>query len=132
MKQLIALTAALFLISIAGFVTVRAQEETKAAGIRITDAKLGKDVKDRMIADEDSTFDLNSKVYLWMKTTGGANDSLSVTWKSGDFSHTATLFVGGSPWRTWASKTVSKAGDWTVSVADLSGNVLKEMSFTVK
>ncbi len=132
MKTLIASLAVAFLIAAGQTALLRAQEESKPEGIQITDAKLGKNIQDRMIVDEDSTFELNSKVFLWMKTSGGANDSVTVTWKTGDFTHAATLFIGGSPWRTWASKTVTKAGDWTVTVTDAAGSVLKEMSFTVK
>ncbi len=130
MKALTYAAVAIFLAW--GATTLRAQEESKPEGIHIADAKLGKDVKERAIVDEDSTFDVNSKVFLWMKTTGGANDSVTVTWKTGDFSYATTLPIGGSPWRTWASKTVSKAGDWTVTVTDASGSVLKELTFSVK
>ena len=100
--------------------------------IQLIDAGLGKDVKDRMVVDEATSFPKNSKVFLWMKFTGGASDQVTVTWKNGSSSHNTTLVVGGSPWRTWASKTVGKSGDWTVTVTDAEGNVLKEISFKVE
>ena len=101
-------------------------------GLAIADAKLGSNVQDHEIVGESSTFTLNDRVYLWLKVTGGKDDSVMVTWKTGDLSYSTTLRVGGSPWRTWAYKTAYVAGDWTVTVTDAtSGAVLKEMSFTV-
>lgn len=109
-----------------------AQQATTSEGIQLVDVKLGKDVKDRMIVDEDSSFALNSKVYLWMKVSGGTNEEIMVAWKVGEVKHETKLTIGGSPWRTWAVKTAFKTGDWTVTVTDNAGNVLKEMSYKVE
>lgn len=109
-----------------------AQEETKSEGIQIIDAKLGKNVKDRVIVDEDSTFDINSKVFLWLKVKNAVNETLTILWKHESTAYETKLAIGGSPWRTWAVKTVFKTGEWSVSVTDASGNVLKELTFTVK
>ncbi|HUI28902.1 MAG TPA: DUF2914 domain-containing protein [Candidatus Acidoferrales bacterium] len=102
------------------------------AGPKVVDMKLGAGIQDKQITGEDSTFALNAKVYAWMKVTGAAGDSIVVTWKHADKEYKATIGVGGSPWRTWAYKTVSAAGDWTVTVLTQSGEVLKTGSFTVK
>lgn len=107
-------------------------KEAKTGGIQIVDAKLGTDVKDKEIVGEDTTFALNTKVWILLKVTGAANDSLTVTWKTGEFAKEITLGVGGSPWRTWSAKTAHKAGEWIVSIADSKGNGLKELKFTVK
>lgn len=113
--------------------SLRAQENTSTGNdIQVTEARLGTSVENRMIVGEDSSFALNSKVFFWMRITGASGAQITVTWKNGDLSHTAELTIGGSPWRTWATKTVSMAGDWTVSVSDASGNVLKEMMFKVQ
>jgi hypothetical protein len=104
-------------------------QQTPAGGIQIEDAKLGKDVKDRQIADETSEFAVNDKVYLWVKTTGGSGESLAVTWKNGDHTYKSSLAIGGSPWRTWGYKVAALPGNWTVSIADSKGTVLKELSF---
>ncbi|GAB4184005.1 MAG: DUF2914 domain-containing protein [Calditrichia bacterium] len=44
------------------------------------------------------------------------------------------LNVGGSPWRTWSSKTIMPEwkGVWKVKVLDADGNVIKSSVFTVK
>ncbi|HEX9614114.1 MAG TPA: DUF2914 domain-containing protein [Bacteroidota bacterium] len=111
---------------------VLAQEgQTEMKKLEVGEAKLGKNVQDRQIVDETTTFEVNEKAYLWMRIVGGSADSVTVTWKTTDQSYEVKLNVGGSPWRTWANKTLYTAGDWTVTVTDDEGNVLKEMSFTV-
>lgn len=96
------------------------------------EAKLGKDVVDRELSEEASTFSVGERVYLWMRVTGAAGDSITVTWTHGEHSYDVMLGVGGSPWRTWAYKTAAYPGDWSVSVSDSQGNVLKQMSFKVE
>ena len=108
------------------------QDSTKKESLQIVDAKLGKEVQDRMITGEDSVFAKGAKVFFWMKLTGGASSEITVTWRSGDFTHNTTLTIGGSPWRTWASKTLHKTGEWSVSVTDSQGTVLKEVHFKVE
>ena len=125
------LTTVFCLIVFSSFLSAQ-ESEVKSKDIQIVDVKLGKDVKDRVLVDEDSTFALNMKVFLWLKVTGATSEKLTITWKQGEKSYTTTLNIGGSPWRTWANKTLAKAGDWTVTITDASGNVLKEMSFKVQ
>jgi len=103
-----------------------------AEGLQVADAKLGKGVQDRNITEEATTFAVNDKVYLWVKLTGSGSDAVKVNWKVGDSTDTVTLKVGGSPWRTWSSKTAWKAGEWTVTVTDAGDQVLKELKFTVQ
>ena len=99
--------------------------------IKLTDAKLGKGVENRSVTEEATSFSLNSKVYLWIKTSGGTGD-LTATWKSGSHSDTSTLKIGGDPWRTWAYHTAYAAGECTVTITDATGTVLKEFKFTVQ
>jgi hypothetical protein len=101
-------------------------------GLQVADAKLGKGVQDRNITEEATTFAVNDKVYLWLKLTGAGSDAVKVNWKVDDSTDTVTLKVGGSPWRTWSSKTAWKAGDWTVTITDAGDQVLKELKFTVQ
>ncbi len=97
----------------------------------VVEAKLGTGIQDRMLTEEATEFELNSKAYVWFKVSGGTGD-ITVTWKNGDYSHSTTLSVGGSPWRTWAEKTLRNSGEWTVIVTSSDGAVLKELKFTVK
>ena len=102
------------------------------AGPKVTEMKLGTGLQDKQIVGEDSTFALNSKVYVWMKITGAMSDSIIVNWKHADKEYKTTIGIGGNSWRIWAYKTMSVAGEWTVSVSTQSGEALKEISFTVK
>ena len=102
-----------------------------AAGLQVSDAKLGKSVENKEIKDEATEFAVGEKAYIWLKTSGGTGD-LKVNWKVGDVTDSVSLTVGGTPWRTWSSKTLHKAGSWTVTVTDAGGATLKEMTFTVK
>jgi hypothetical protein len=104
----------------------------QAEGLQVVDAKLGKGVQDHQITEEATTFAVNEKVYLWLKIAGGPADAVKVNWKLGDKVEPYTLKVGGNPWRTYASKTAYKAGEWTVTVTDANDQVLKEMKFTVQ
>jgi hypothetical protein len=102
-----------------------------AQTLEVSDAKLGKGVQNREIADETTTFAVNEKAYLWLRVTGGPGE-IGVTWSTGDHSDQIPLKIGGNPWRTWANKTLWQAGDWKVTVTDSSGKVLKEISFQVQ
>ena len=104
----------------------------RAEGLQVVDAKLGKGVQNHQITEEATTFAVNDKVYLWLKLGGGPAESVKVNWKIDDNVEPFTLKVGGNPWRTHASKTAYKAGEWTVTVTDANDQVLKEMKFTVQ
>jgi len=134
MKKIMLLSVVFIGVLFLSSSAIRAQETNKKmeAGIKVVQMKLGTGVQDKQIAGEDSTFALNAKVYAWMKVTGGAGDSIVVSWKHADKEYKATLGLGGNSWHTWAYKTVSAAGDWTVTVSTQSGEVLKAATFTVK
>jgi hypothetical protein len=103
-----------------------------AQALQVVDSKLGKGVQNREIVDETTTFSVNEKAYLWLRVTGGPADDVTVTWSIGDHSDAVPLKIGGSPWRTWSSKTLWKAGEWTATVTDSGGAVLTEVTFTVQ
>jgi len=98
----------------------------------VTDAKLGRNVVDREITDETTTFAVGEKAYLWLRVEGGTGEVLKVIWKIDDQEYPVDLRIGGSPWRTWATKTLHLAGDWTVTVTDAAGNTLNEASLKVQ
>ena len=99
---------------------------------KVAEAKLGKSVVDRKVADETTTFAPGEKAYLWLKVEDAAGETLTVTWAINDQNYQATLHIGGTPWRTWASKTLHIAGEWAVTVTDAAGATLNESRFTVK
>ena len=98
----------------------------------VTDAKLGRNVVDREITDETTTFAVGEKAYLWLRVEGGTGETLKVIWKTDDQEYPVDLRIGGSPWRTWATKTLHLAGDWTVTVTDAAGNTLNEATLKVQ
>ncbi|HWH47532.1 MAG TPA: DUF2914 domain-containing protein [Burkholderiales bacterium] len=98
----------------------------------VTDAKLGKNVVDRQITDETTNFALGEKAYLWLRVEGGAGETLKVVWKVDGQEYPVDLRIGGSPWRTWATKTLHLPGDWTVTVTDAAGNTLNEATLKVQ
>lgn len=111
---------------------VVAQEQETMTGLEVSEARLGKGVENRVLVDEGTLFSVNERAYLWMRVVGGPVDSIAVTWKIDDYSWTTNLHIGASTWRTWAYKTLWKAGEWTVTVATEDGMVLKELTFTVQ
>jgi hypothetical protein len=129
MKRL--LVVVLAVVFVMGSSLLYAQETKAAATAEVLEVKLGKAVENREIVDETSAFALNDKVFLWLKIAGAEGQSITVTWKHGEQIYSTELSIGGSPWRTWAYKTAAMTGDWSVSVADKEGNVLKEMTFSV-
>jgi len=98
----------------------------------VAEAKLGRNVVDRQIVDETTTFAVGEKSFLWLRMEDAAGETLTVTWKIDDQAYPATLSIGGTPWRTWANKTLHIAGEWTVTVTDAAGTALNETRFTVK
>lgn len=99
---------------------------------QITEAKLGKGIAERNITEETSSFAAGEKAYLWMRVMDATGETLVVTWKTGDQSFQSSVNVGGSPWRTWANKTLHIVGEWTVTVNDTAGNILHEAKLTVQ
>jgi hypothetical protein len=99
---------------------------------KVAEAKLGKNVVDREITQEATSFAPGDTAYLWLKVEDAAGEALTVTWQINDQTYPVTLNIGGSPWRTWASKTLFYAGEWTVTVTDASGATLSESRFVVK
>lgn len=106
-------------------------QQPAAAKIEILEAKLGKNVQDRVLVDETTSFSKNTKAFLWFKVKDGTDETLTITWTNGKHEYKTTLVIGGSPWRTWATKTLGLAGDWKVTITDSDGNVIKELNFTV-
>ncbi|HEX7811749.1 MAG TPA: DUF2914 domain-containing protein [Burkholderiales bacterium] len=102
-----------------------------AAG-QVTEAKLGKRVVDRRIADETSTFTARDRGHLRLKVEDTNDERLSVTWKVNDPAFPVDLKINGSSWRTWAGKTLQIVGNRTVTVTDSAGKTLHESRFKVK
>ncbi|HVY05175.1 MAG TPA: DUF2914 domain-containing protein [Burkholderiales bacterium] len=99
---------------------------------KVAEVHIGKGVTDRKITEETTAFAPGDRAFIWMKVEGAAGETLTVTWQINGQSYPATLNIGGDPWRTWASKTLHIAGEWTVTVTDSSGATLHEAKIEVK
>ncbi len=125
-----ALIGVVFLLATAA--TAQEMKMKAQSGPAVEQLKLGTSVQDREIVGQDSTFNMGEKVYAWMRVTGAANDSIVVTWKHAEITYSTTIHIGSNSWRTWAYKTMTASGEWTVTVSTQSGDVLKNVTFTVK
>jgi len=124
---------AIVLCLASGVVEVQSQPAADSEESQLVVAKhrFGLAIIDREIQDEIDAFYKDEIVYLWMRVEGGPGDPLLVTWSIGDFSYDVQLGIGGSPWRTWARKTLFRSGEWTVRVTDAAGNELLKQSLMV-
>ncbi|HEX7953805.1 MAG TPA: DUF2914 domain-containing protein, partial [Burkholderiales bacterium] len=102
------------------------------ADATVTEARLGRRIADREVAEATSTFAPGERAYLWMKVRGAAGELVTVTWQINGQTYPTELKIGGDPWRTWASKTLHIAGEWTVTVTDAGGTTLHESRLSVK
>ncbi len=102
-----------------------------AAG-KVMEVHFGKGVVERKITEETTTFAPGERAYIWMKVEGAAGELLTVNWQINGQSYPSDLKIGGDPWRTWASKTLHIAGEWTVTVSDAAGAKLHEAKVAVK
>lgn len=123
--------ALLLMVAVFAISLLTAQSQELQPGLEIVQAKLGKEVVEREIVSEAITFSVDERAYLWMRMTGGPADSVTVTWSIDDYSWSTNLHIGASTWRTWAYKTLWKAGEWKVTVTDANGSMLLEKTLTV-
>ena len=102
------------------------------SAVSISDAKIGKDVVDRQISEETSTFALEDTGYLWMRVVDGEGETITVNWTNGDQSYDVDLNIGSNSWRTWSSKILYLPGEWTVTVTGSTGATLHQATLTVQ
>ena len=98
------------------------------------EAVLATGVAEMMPVGETQEFPVDvGQVFLWTRVTGAADSSIRHVWIHGEMEFPVTLQVGGSPWRTWSSKTIPPewAGEWRVEIRDEAGNLLDTRSFVV-
>ncbi len=76
------------------------------------------------------------KVYCFLEATEISKDTeVSFVWLHGEkeMSKTNLPLQTGPKWRTFANKTVAgMKGDWKVEVRDVSGNLVKDLTFKVE
>jgi hypothetical protein len=98
------------------------------------EAQVATQIVDRMPEGAGTEFPGDvGELYCWARVTDGGGATIQHVWIYGEMEFPVSLEVGGSPWRTWSSKTIPPewAGAWRVEVRDGEGNVLATVSFTV-
>jgi len=98
------------------------------------EVEVAQGIVDRMPEGAGTAFPTDvGTVYCWMRVTGAEGEILRHVWIHGETEFPVELTVGGSPWRTWSSKSIPPewSGDWRVEVRDGDGNLLETVSFTV-
>ena len=118
--------------------TARAQDPTQAGAAKsaaAAEVSVGTAVADHAITGAAESFPKGTaKLFCLSKVTGAADSEIEHVWYKGDAEQgRVKLKVGGSPWRTYSSKTLGPdaSGDWRCDVAQ-DGKVLQSVKFKVE
>lgn len=98
------------------------------------EVEIAAQIVDRMPQDAGSSFPIDvGEVFCWTRVIDGVDTELQHVWIHGEMEFPVPVEIGGSPWRTWTSKTIPPAwaGEWRVEIRDGAGAVLATRSFTV-
>lgn len=113
-----------------------APESVDASGLLVAEAAIATGIENRAPQGAAESFPAGTeKLYCYSKFTGGkAGDEITHKWiKGGQERASVNLKVGGSPWRTFSSKSLGKDdnGSWTVEIRQ-GETVLKTLAFEIK
>ena len=135
------LSASLFVgaaIALVSATSARAQDPTQAGAAKAAataEVSVGTSVADRALAGAAESFPKGTeKLYCFSKVTGAENSEIEHVWYKGDAEQgRVKLKIGGSPWRTYSSKTLGEegSGDWRCDVVQ-DGKVLQSVKFKVE
>ena len=107
----------------------RAQQATPSV-----EAQIAAQIVDREPQEAGAVFAADvGQVYCWSRVSGAEGTTIQHVWIHDDTEYPVSLDIGGSPWRTWSSKSIPPewAGDWRVEIRDGQGNMMETLSFTV-
>ena len=124
--------ALLSALSLAAFVGVA----PATAQLSVDESAIAADVQDRAPVGVDTAFGADvGRVFCFTRISGAdAEETLHHVWiYNGEEVADVALNIGGSPWRTWSSKTIPDwaTGEWTVEIRNSEGAVLQTLTFTV-
>jgi hypothetical protein len=105
--------------------------------LKVEDFAFCTGVENRTPVGTDSVFASDvGHVYTFTKIVGATEPTTiaHVYYYNGKEMARIELKIGGSPWRTWSSKTILPEwkGEWKVEIVDGEGNVLKTGSFKIE
>jgi Protein of unknown function (DUF2914) len=128
-------------IALAFATSARAQDPTQAGAAKpaapaaTAEVSVGTAVANRELTGSAESFPKGTaKLYCLSKVTGAADSEIEHVWYKGDAEQgRVKLKVGGSPWRTYSSKTLGDdaSGDWRCDVVQ-DGKVLQSVKFKVE
>jgi opacity protein-like surface antigen len=115
-----------------------AQDATQAGAAKsaaAAEVSVGTAVADRALTGAAESFPKGTaKLVCLSKVTGAENSEIEHVWYKGDAEQARVkLKVGGSPWRTYSTKTLGPdaSGDWRCDVVQ-NGTVLQSVKFKVE
>jgi hypothetical protein len=101
----------------------------------IVEAAVGTSIAERQLAGAGESFPAGTaKLYCFTKISNAGDAEIEHVWFKGDVEQgRVALKIGGSPWRTWSSKSLGpdSAGDWRCDVMK-DGTVLQSVRFKVE
>lgn len=99
------------------------------------EAAVGTAIAERQLAGAGESFPAGTaKLYCFTKISNAGDSEIEHVWFKGDAEQGRVILkIGGSPWRTWSSKTLGpdSAGDWRCDVVK-DGAVLQSVRFKVE
>ncbi len=104
----------------------------ETTGMNIPDHGVGTAVESRQLVGENDRFTEGMAVWFWTRVEGGSGQTIHHVWlREGVEATRLSLKLGGSPWRTYSSKTLwpESAGNWAVEARDETGRVLARREF---
>ena len=134
MKNL--LVAILLVTSTAVMAQTSADTAQATAPSLSAEIQVGTGIENRdIVGSADSFASSVGKVFCWSRITGASGATVKHVWlrNSAEVS-SVDLNIGGTPWRTWSSKTIpaSWTGDWEVRVVDGNGTTIASKTFKVE
>ena len=106
-----------------------------AAAAANVEAAVGTSIAERQLAGAGESFPAGtSKLYCFTKISNAADSEIEHVWYRGDAEQGRVMLkIGGTPWRTWSSKSLGpdSAGDWRCDVVK-DGAVLQSIRFKVE
>ena len=125
-------------IALVSATSARAQDPTQAGAAKAAvtaEVTVGTAVANRELTGGAESFPKGAaKLYCLSKITGADSSEVEHVWYKGDAEQgRVKLKVGGSPWRTYSSKTLGEdaSGDWRCEVVQ-DGKVLQSVKFKVE
>jgi cytoskeleton protein RodZ len=100
--------------------------------LSVAESGLGRRIVSSRLEGDGSRFAPGEVAWFQTRVLGGrAGETVRHVWiYDGRAQQSITLRLGGGDWRTHSSKTIYRAGPWTVEARDKDGRVLASASFT--